>query len=210
MLAWKHSVPIFSPQYFLSVVLSIFTQRKFKKNCFEFELLRVKPCWLVSWCFEPSQPDRSHVSSLFTHEEQKEALPMKSRKRLYQWGAERGFTNEEQKEALPMKACAAFDTFATRQPSLHCHWCRLLGNNYSCVFMTFKHRFLTNRMWNRVKHCWVHILYSIAFETMHDASLFQFPFKFLCHANTDYLPTDHLPTQTTCPQGCFLWGDSRQ
>ena len=59
---------------------------------------------ILSWCFEPSQPDRSYVSSLFTNEEQKEALPMKSRKRLYPWRAERGFTHEEQKEALTMKS----------------------------------------------------------------------------------------------------------
>ena len=184
MLAWKHrACQYFHPNASFRLFYP-YLHKGSKKNCFEFELLRVKPRWLVSWCFETSQPHRCYVGSLFT--------------------------NEEQKEALPMKDCAAFDTFATRQPSLHCDWCRLLGNNYSHVFMTFKHWFLTNRMWNWVKHCCVYILYSIAFETMHDASLFWFPFKFLCHANTDHLPTQTTCSQTTCPQGCFLQGGSRQ
>ena len=181
----------------------------FFKNCFEFELLGVKPCWLVSWCFEPSQQGQEpcqftlyqwRAERGFTNEEQKEALPMNSRealpmkstKRLYPWRAQRGFTHEEHKEALPMKACAAFDTSATRQPSLHCHWCRLLGNNYSHVFRTFEHQFLTNRMWNRVKHCCVHILCSIAFETMHDAC-FSSPLN--CYA----MLTQTTGPQTTCP-----------
>ena len=196
-------------------------------NCFEFELLGVKPCWLVSWCFEPSQQGQEpcqftlyqwRAERGFTNEEQKEALPMKSRKRLYQWTAERlypwraqrGFTHEEHKEALPMKStkrlypwraergftneglCCIWYFCHTYQPSLHCHWCRLLGNNYSHVFRTFEHQFLTNRMWNRVKHCCVHILCSIAFETMHDAC-FSSPLN--CYA----MLTQTTGPQTTCP-----------
>ena len=68
----------------------------------------------------------------------------------------------------------------TCQPCLMT-WTQTAGHKMAaCIFVTFKHRFLTSRTRRGVKNCWVHILKNfIPIDKVCDASTFWFHFNSL-------------------------------